>query len=156
MKRKSESGFTLVELATVVLIMGIILTFAIPAYRRYSQSYLLRATSENLSSYIKLAREREISSRDPNLLLHLNPNYPSLNGPTDVHIHVGSGVRGMKFPRGVSYYSYTTSTWYWQPNGRVTSDPGGTSPISGTIVLQNARGLRDTVSIQSSGMVTVY
>src|SRR5205823_3541973 len=62
MKRGSEQGFSLVELAIVVLVMGMLLTFAIPSYRSLSESYQLRGAAENIAGQLRLAREKAIGS----------------------------------------------------------------------------------------------
>jgi prepilin-type N-terminal cleavage/methylation domain-containing protein len=142
-KRNTSSGFSLVELATVILLIGIILGFAIPAYSKYAQSVALKSTAGNIAGYMKLAREKAISSQTA-VNVHLTPNFVN----TDIHIHTAQGVQGFKFPNGITFYTYTTSSWVFQPNGRST--------LSGVIAVRNRKGTIDTVSVQTSGMVTSY
>jgi hypothetical protein len=68
---------------------------------------------------------------------------------TDYHIHDSNGLAtGWKFPRGITY---ATSGFQ-----SVTMLNTGRASTSTFIVLQNTRGNRDTVSVQASGLVTVY
>ena len=56
------SGFSLIELVTVLVVFGIVLSFGIPSFWRYSQSQQLRGTSENLVQTIQLQRSRAMAT----------------------------------------------------------------------------------------------
>lgn len=144
MKTLSDTGFSLIEMAITVLVLGMVLAFSIPAFKGIMGSNNLRGTAENIAGQIRLAREKAIATgiAQP---IHFR------NAPTnDYHIHyTPSGVFGAQWalPRGITYVTVAGSTWWpsMNPDGRVTS--------SGLIVLRNARGDRDTVSVLASGLV---
>ena len=140
MNRRSEQGFSLVELAIVVLVMGMLLTFAIPSYRSLSESYQLRGAAENIAGQLRLAREKAIGTGITQKLQFSSPgSYSALQGATT--------VASWSLPLGISFNwgSGTDSTYHLAKDGRVDR--------SGMVILQDRRGNRDTVSIQLSGLV---
>src|SRR5262245_31979911 len=102
MSRSRTSGFTLVEMAVVILIFGLLFTFSIPAYQRINGSYQLKGATENLAAQLRMARSKAMST-GMDQPMHFTPNY--LN--SDYHIHYLNGFipAKWKFPRGVTYYS---------------------------------------------------
>jgi prepilin-type N-terminal cleavage/methylation domain-containing protein len=141
MSRSHARGFSLVEMAIVILVMGLVFAFSVPAYQRVSNSYQLKGATENIAAELRLAREKAIAT-GMDQPMHFTPNY--LN--SDYHIHYPSGFipAKWKLPRGVTYYSIGVSP-------TLTRD--GRASTSGMIILQDTRGNRDTVSIQMSGLV---
>ena len=57
----ADPGFSLVELCIVLVVFGIVLSFGIPSFGRYSQTQQLRGTSENLIQTIQLQRSRAMA-----------------------------------------------------------------------------------------------
>ena len=147
MKQLRTAGFTLVEMAVVILIFGLLFAFSIPAYQRINGSYQLKGATENLAAQLRMARSKAMST-GMDQPMHFTPNY--LN--SDYHIHYASGFIPAKwsFPRGITYYSIGVSP-VMARDGRVTDAAG--NPASGLVILQDLRSNRDTVSILSSGMV---
>jgi prepilin-type N-terminal cleavage/methylation domain-containing protein len=147
--KPAERGFTMVELAITILVMGMLFAFAIPAFNNISQSYQLKGATENIAAQIRMAREKAIANgtQQP---MHFTANYPTT--ATDYHIHYVSGfvVPLGKLPRGISYYSIGINP-VMEKDGRIYD--AANNPASGLIILSDRRGNRDTVSIQSSGMV---
>ncbi len=140
MNRHPERGFSLIELAIVVLVMGLLLTFAIPPFRSLSDSYQLRGAAENIAGQFRLAREKAIGTGNSQQLQFRSPfSYSALQG--------GTTVASWTLPTGISYawVAGTDSTYTVNHDGRIDR--------SGMVVLQNRRGNRDTVSIQLSGLV---
>jgi hypothetical protein len=128
-------------MAVVILLLGLMFAFSIPAFQNISTSYQLKGATENIAAQLRLAREKAIATGMPQPM-HFTPNY--LN--SDYHIHYPTGFipAKWKLPRGVTFYSIGV-------NPTLKSD--GRSDFSGSIILQDARGNRDTVSIQMSGLV---
>lgn len=141
MSRSCSRGFSLVEMAVVILLLGLMFAFSIPAFQNISTSYQLKGATENIAAQLRLAREKAIATGMPQPM-HFTPNY--LN--SDYHIHYPTGFvpAKWKLPRGVTFYSIGV-------NPTLKSD--GRSDFSGSIILQDTRGNRDTVSIQMSGLV---
>lgn len=148
-RNSSESrGFTLVELAVTLTVLGLLLAFSVPAFNRINQSYQLKSATQNVAGTLRLWRERSIARGTENQI-HFNNFVPG----TDWHVHefdaAGAQIGlhgGRKFPNGVSYYTSTVSP-------RFTKDGREKFGLSGFIVLRNQRGARDTVSVLASGLI---
>jgi prepilin-type N-terminal cleavage/methylation domain-containing protein len=140
-------GFSLVELAITILVLGMLFAFSIPAYRNISATYQLKGATENIAAQLRLAREKAIATGSGQQI-HFTPNYMNC----DYHIHYPSGhvIPLGKLGRGISFASISLHPLL-ERDGRVYSSPG--VPASGTVILRDARGNRDTVSMQASGLV---
>ncbi len=75
----SVRGFSLVELAITLVVLGLLCTFSIPAFHRLSATYQLRGAAENVAGQLRLAREKAIATGQEQPI-HV-PNY------TTYHIH---------------------------------------------------------------------
>src|SRR5262245_63055248 len=141
MSRSRTPGFTLVEMAIVILIFGLLFAFSIPAYQRINGSYQLKGATENLAAQLRMARSKAMS---PGIdqPMHFTPNF--LN--SDYHIHYLNGFipAKWKFPRGVTYYSIGLTP---------TMKSDGRCDQSGLVILQDVQGNLDTVSVLTSGLV---
>ncbi|HKQ58550.1 MAG TPA: prepilin-type N-terminal cleavage/methylation domain-containing protein [Candidatus Eisenbacteria bacterium] len=147
MSRSHDRGFSLVEMAIVILVMGLVFAFSVPAYQNISNSYQLKGATENIAAELRLAREKAIAT-GMDQPMHFTPNY--LN--SDYHIHYQSGFipAKWKLPRGVTFYSIGVTPVMCR-DGRSKDALG--NPASGVVILQDTRGNRDTVSVLASGMV---
>ena len=114
---------------------------AIPSFSTYRKAYTLRSAAEDFMSQLPLARQKAIST-DSLQTFHVEAGYQG----SDYHIHNGSVV-GPKWslPSGVSYGTGTGSTFRFDVNGRCLD--------SGLIVLQDTRGVKDTISVLNSGLI---
>ncbi len=145
--RRPASGFTLIELSIVMLIMALVLAFSVPAIKAFFQDNDLMSATTNISHQLELAREKAIATGTTQQLRFI-ANY---NGTSDYHIWSNStAYPSWKLPKNITYY-WGSGT---QNSFRMTSD--GRCMDSGLIILQDARGIRDTVSVLTSGMVFVY
>ena len=142
---RDERGFTLVEMAVVILIIGIIAAFSVPAFLKLNKSLQLKGSVQQVAGQLQLARQKAMATGTPQIM-HL---YAGTYG-VDYHIHnTGQPPTGMwKFPRGVSYL-WSGGTLADQ---RVTMKADGRADRSGMVILQSGT-LRDTVTVQLSGLV---
>ena len=144
---RSERGFTLVEMLIVVLLMGLMLAFAVPALRRLGNSQGIKGARDNMVAQLQMARARAISTgvKQP---MHF---YPGTYG-WDYHLHpLGSvfGTAGWRFPTGVTYETGANVDIEMMPDGTAQFPPSGVN----TIAIKNTQGQRDTVIVMASGMV---
>jgi len=138
-------GFTLIEITVVVLIFGMIVAFGVPVVQNLTSTANLKGAAENVTAQLRVARQIAIGTGRSQTLIFA----AGFQG-SDYRVENG-GVVGAKWslPRGITYVwdAGTADTYTIGTNGRV-------SP-SGLVILQNRRGLRDTVSVQASGLVTI-
>ena len=144
---EQSRGFTLVELAITILILGMLIAMGIPAINSMSQTQLLTSNTENIAAQLRMLRQRALSVGSGQTL-HLNPNFSFGGVTSDYHIHNGGYVVPLgRLATGISFYVGTgTSTVF-------TMNPDGTCASSAMVILENERGMRDTVSVLVSGLV---
>ena len=136
---RTDSGFSLVELMVVLVILGLLVAFSIPAYQSYLSSQRLRGTTQQLASIARLSRERAMA-----LGVDQNLHY-FLNYGVDFHVHTGPPTYLVKFPPGVHYATGSVIL--------ITMKKDGMADPSGRVILENDKGIRDTMSVLSSGIV---
>jgi type IV fimbrial biogenesis protein FimT len=141
MDRTSTRGFTLVELAITLVVLGLLFAFSAPALQGISATNQLKGATENIAAQLRMAREKAIATgvAQP---MHFTYNWLG----SDYHIHYADGTVGAnwKLPRGITYYSVTVHP---------TMKTDGSADASGNIILQDSRGLRDTVAVLVSGLI---
>ena len=135
------SGFSLIELVTVLVVFGIVLSFGIPSFWRYSQSQQLRGTSENLVQTIQLQRSRAMATGQ-----NVSINFNTV-APCAWTVLGTSGSIRKDLPIGVVYASAVPASLTLKASGRVNT--------SGLVVFQSRTGVLDTVSIQVSGLALI-
>lgn len=133
-------GFTLIEMAIVVLVFGLVMAIAVTGFHSLSADQQLRDTARAVAGQLTLARARAMSTGTTQTV-----NFDAVSSPQRVYIIGPGGSRNWKLPLAVHYATGSASTV------NLTSD--GRASTSSYIVLQNTRGLRDTVSVQTSGLV---
>lgn len=150
-KLHEARGFSLIEMSVVILLMGIIAAFSIPAYVKFNQSLQLKGAVANLAGQLQLARQKAMATGTPQIM-HFNEgtyNY-------DYHIHndpSGQPDAGWKFPTNVTYV-WSVGTLGGTPH-QVTMGADGRASQSGMVILQTLGGLQDTINVQLSGLVLV-
>jgi prepilin-type N-terminal cleavage/methylation domain-containing protein len=139
-----EHGFTLVEFAIVLVLIGIMFAMGIPAYRSYAQTFELRGTVQAIATQMRLARERAIGSG-------IDQTCSFYNDPTGLDsyrvIPGGTGTAIWTLPRDLTFTHAAGST------ASVMFLKDGRAQASAQITLANRRGLADTVSVMTSGLV---
>jgi prepilin-type N-terminal cleavage/methylation domain-containing protein len=140
---RDSRGFSLVELAVVVTIIGIMFAIGVPSYLNYRRTQELRGASSNIASQIRLARATAIMTGRTQRF-HL---YQGFNG-YDYHVHDGTGgiKSGWLLPKGITY-SWGSALI------SVDLDKDGRASAPLDIELLREDGQRDTVFVQKSGMV---
>lgn len=143
-----SSGFTLVELAVTLTVLGLLLAFSIPAFNRINQTYQLQSATQNVAGTMRLWRERSIARGTEHQV-----DFNTFIAGTNWHAHeytAGTNTEiglypGGRFASGITYYTVGSFPRFTK-DGRVMSG-------SGVIVLQNQRGARDTIHILTSGLI---
>jgi prepilin-type N-terminal cleavage/methylation domain-containing protein len=149
MDRSRSKGFSMVELAITLVVLGLILAFGIPMYQSYNTTQQLKGATENVAGQMRLLRETAIGTGQPQTM-HFTSGFVFNGTTSDYHIHNASVGATWRLPRGIIYFwgSGTASSYIFKSDGRL--DP--TTP-SGIVILQDPKGNRDTVSVMSSGLI---
>ena len=141
---RRRTGFSLIELMTTVLILGLIAAFSAPAVFKSISAWNLRTSRDVVIGEVKLLRQKAITQgRSLRVWFSPGSNLYWFQNPT-------TGFwKSYQLPSRVNFYSvsfvggpYDT---YLEPDGR--------SRRSGTIILQNNRGVTDTVLVNLSGWI---
>jgi len=91
----SEEGFTLIELLVVIVILGILVAIAVPAYLSFKGSAQTAAAKSNVRSAIPAAEQLNVQ----------NGNYAGLNGAAlrTAAPGVGANVKGVSVNTNAGY-----------------------------------------------------
>lgn len=144
MKRNSTAGFTLIELAIVLVVIGIVAAMLAPGAMTMSQGMSLNSAANNIAAQLRLSRSKAMAT-GVDQMMHFSAD--SLG--SDYHIHSGATIpASWSLPRGITY---TTSAFQ-----SITMLSTGRASNSTYVILRDRRGDVDTVSVQVSGLVTVY
>ena len=145
--RSNRSGYTLVEVAVVLVVVGLLLSFSVPSFRSFRQSHMLEAASQNLVGQLRLGRQKAIGSqREQKITFSVGSNSWKVEdlGPGQV-----SGP--FPFPTGITLEE-SSIVVSGVTGETITALTDGRFSGSGEFVLRDKKGVRDTVSVQASGL----
>ena len=146
MLERGNGGFSLVELAVVLVVMGLLFGIGVPSFLTYRRSQELQGAAENIASQLRLARSTAIMTGRTQRF-HL---YANFNG-YDYHVHDGTGPikTGWNLPDGITY------EW---ANALVSVDmtPDGRASTALSVVLNREDGQADTVFVEKTGMILIH
>jgi len=141
---RRRAGFSLTELMTTLVILGLLLLFSIPAVNKYLTDWNLQTSRNIVVSEIKLLRQRAITQgRSLRIWFSQGSNQYWFQDPNTL-------VWTMyKLPNRVTF-SYVLF-----PGGPYDTylEPDGRSRRSGTIFLTAQGGKQDTVLVDLTGWV---
>ena len=92
------SGFTLLEMIVVLVVMGLVLAFVVPSIGRGSGRHALAATARDVAAALRLARDRAIARNRPTRFI-ANGNAFGLNEDKDLR-HAPRGIALTAFADG--------------------------------------------------------
>jgi prepilin-type N-terminal cleavage/methylation domain-containing protein len=137
---RTDHGFSLIELMVVLVVFGLVLSFGIPAYHGYSQDQQLHASAETVGRQVQLARMRAMSTGVTQTM-----NFDTLSTPNSLYILDATKSLKWSLPKGIKFATGGANSFTLTNDGRASS--------SQYIVLKNLAARRDTVSVESSGLV---
>ena len=137
---RGSAGFSLIELAIVLVVLGITLSIGIPSYHAFSQDQQLHGAAEAILGQVQLARIRAMATGTTQSV-----TFNTAATPPTITTLDATHTRTWTLPKGISFATGGATNFTMTNDGRSSS--------SQFIVLQNGKGLRDTVSVETSGLV---
>jgi Tfp pilus assembly protein FimT len=145
--RSRTSGYTLVEVASVLVVLGLLFGFSIPSFRSYRQSQLLEAASQDVIGQLRLGRQKAIGMQhEQRLTFSVGTNSYTVR---DLATNQSFGPFG--FPGGITLEDASIVV-SGVTGASITALTVGRFSGSGEFVLRDPNGMRDTVSVQASGL----
>jgi len=132
---KSDRGFSMIELSTVVLVIGLISVMALPQALTAVKAYRLHSDTEALSSQLNMARFRATSQNTP---YRVQIDMAAAPHKFTLQRLCGGTLASVDSNCSAAYQPRTGGAEFGpQPialgNSFTTSNPGGTSVYPGTI-----------------------
>lgn len=140
-----ESGFSMVELMVVMLILGITLAAGVPAFARFTQSAKLDNAAKQMIGHFRLARQKAVAEGTPYIFMWWY---------SDWYYLIKDENRDGVYTSGEPYTGP-----HWLPNGITATtgggftsaymiiSPNGSCNQSGYLDLRNSRGKELTLTI---------
>jgi prepilin-type N-terminal cleavage/methylation domain-containing protein len=138
-ERARQDGFTLVEMAVVLIVVGILLAITTPALRRYLSSYRVGDAARQIQSEMRLARQKAVTNGTRNWIFC---------GTSGNEVYYWTGIQTQRsdlswsavnwiqwnMPQNTKLIAPTfngTNWFYYGPDGKPTQ--GSTVPVSGSV-----------------------
>ncbi len=169
--KRTNAGFSLLELLIVIAIVGIIAAFALPSAINFVKAYRLHADASAVASQLNVARFRATSQYTPYRLRidaasryfyleRLNTSYSSpvveQTFPLQVRISFLNACPVSVTPGTIGAGFTTASTSIYFNTRGLPVDNTGTPTNNNAIYLQNDNGLNDAVTVSLGGRITVW
>ena len=139
-----EEGFSVLELAIVVMIAGIITATSVVMFSKGKERYQLSQKAQAITWQIERARSLAVKYNQTLTLGFTNQN--SVFGLTCACAEPQSELQPFKVPADVTLSTYPTITI--KGNGTISAS-------SGTIAVADARGRQVPITISNSGRTSV-
>jgi prepilin-type N-terminal cleavage/methylation domain-containing protein len=140
-KEGRKKGVTLIELAVVMAIVGIMALFMAPAIGEWLDNFRIRQAARDIASTLQLAKMQTISTRQTHSV-----NFTLADG-TYVINPLPPGESNSQVPKGVTIKSDSATS--------ISFNPDGTSPVNGTITINNTKGTQYQVSVFPTGRIQI-
>lgn len=149
-----QKGFSLIELLTVIGIIGVMSLVSVPAFMNYQRSLELKNAMRQFTTDLRTAQRRAVTNM-ANVVVDVPDSGVGKRNYTVTETRniggIGSIPQNRRFTSNVPYFS-SDGTITFRPNGTITS----TSDTSITINSQNKYGKKSyVVSVNLSGRVSV-
>jgi len=126
MSKRKSPGFTLIEMLTVLVIIGIVITIALPAFTNLMKSGGVNAAARQLSSTFSLARQYAITHRTTTRVVF---TYDSTTGTAYTNMAPWYQSYAVLERSSLTNFTYLTK-WEFLPIGVVFMSATPTIPVS--------------------------
>lgn len=145
-RKNKGGGFTLLEILTVIAIIGTLTLISMPIYRQIKPTLALSSVTRDIVSDLRYTQQLAVTEQN---------NYSVLfdqvfNQYTIIKTETNEIIKEQNLNSGISIYStsgFSTST--------VTFNVTGAALESGTITIINSNNATTTISVKPSGYVKI-
>ena len=148
---RSERGFSLPELLTVLALMGLFIIFAGPAMADGYRAYKVRSTADNLTTDIRALRYNAVTNRGSRTMT-LNDQTNATAPNTYSFVNAAGNTVTITLDVGINIESGSATTLTMNSNGSTGSAGNATVSVSGMI--NGSRNDRYTITITPTGTVS--
>lgn len=143
---KNGGGFTLVEIMSVLAIIGIIATIALPTYRNITPILDLNGATRDVASDLRLAQQKAITEQDIYAVQFdiLNNDYSLINDT------LGETIFTKDIDSDILIQSITGLT-----DNKARFNATGAAIETGEIIFLNANNATSSIEIKPSGYVKI-
>ncbi len=145
---KNHSGFTLTELAIVLMGGVVVLGMGIPVATRVMDSYRLVMFAQTITTEIQYARMKSVASNES-----FRANFPAGQNYFQIGTAAGTVVAGPFYlPPGVSWGNVSFPGRYvtFLPTGNIIASGNGSG---GAVTIANTKATKVDISVNSGGII---
>jgi prepilin-type N-terminal cleavage/methylation domain-containing protein len=152
-------GFSLIELMMVVVVIGIVLTAAMPSFGTFRDGLLIVQARNQVTQDLRLARQVAVTRHCPVIITFGDGSATTDIGNYTVHYDTngdGAASTGERRINRTMPKSTRLSSVSLAPTDKVTFDMSGVLALGtggGRIVLASSRGRLDTLMVSTAGVV---
>ncbi len=158
MKTFSRSGFTLVEIAVVIVIAGIILATGVPAFLSLSRSMTEKQARDAVMETLRMARQKAVTTHSP-IIVAFGDGATTTN-VTTYSVHTDTNNDRIK-QSGEPWASFTLPNGTklenvsLQPTDSLIFDSSGSlaPSVTGGNMIVYGNSKRDTLFVSATGLV---
>ncbi len=151
---RNDSGFTLMELAVVIAIVGVLAGIAVPSFVNWLPKYRLNSAADDIQSLVQNARLRAVKE-NARVVVLLDPDNDGLDGDylafVDENANWNLDTGETRVEQGevtpdirITGSGYTNHRFSFNSRGLCLEG-------SGNITLRNSKGRTKTVNIEMTG-----
>lgn len=154
----SRNGFTLVEIAVVIVVGGMIMAIGIPAFLNFSRSLTGQQALDEVVRALRMAQQTAVTVHSPMIVAFGNGSQTSDVTSYSVHtdrngdrvVQSSEPWKNYTLPRGALLASVSL-----QPTDSLIFDTGGSlaPSVTGGQIIVSGNGHRDTLYVSPTGMV---
>ncbi len=135
---RGQKGVTLIELAVVMAIVAIMGLFMAPAIGEWLDNFRIKQAARDIASTLQQAKMQTISTRIQHSVT-FTPGTSSIPGT----YQLTPGGSWTQVPKGVTIAAGIT----------ISFNPDGTSPVNGTITINNTKGKQYQIAVSATGRI---